>query len=321
MRGLRELRMRLAAETAAVPGARRFVSDGLTGWGRPAVVDDAALCVTEMAANAALHSGSRFMDVVVRQASAGVVVAVEDEGQRVPVEALTPRALGATGDDEGAMAWQEQSTTGRGLAIVSMIADTWGVEETSDGRRVWAELGDGEQEHRVRPPEVVRAGSSPAPPEVRLPEGWKTMRMPQVPVRLTLRMDQHLDDLVRELQLIDADREHSPPQEVARLIRELVTGPAWARHTGRRIALDAASAGLELVDIEMTAPREMSPGIVRLLEAAREGDRLCEKYGLLTLASTPEMDRLREYFTEMMVGQLERDATPVTYAEWQAGRG
>jgi hypothetical protein len=165
----------------------------------------------------------------------------------------------------------------------------------------------------------VRA-SAAAAAAGRLPDGWKTMRIPQVPVRLTLRLDQHLDDLVRELQLIDTDREHSPPREVARLIHGLVTGPAWARHTGRRIALDAAAAGLEYVDIEMSAPRAMSPGVTQLLEAAREADRLCEKYGLLTLAATPEMDRLREYFTEMMVGQLERDETPITYAEWQQRR-
>jgi anti-sigma regulatory factor (Ser/Thr protein kinase) len=311
--------MRLAAETVSVPGARRFVCDGLAEWGRTALVDDAALCVTEMAANAALHSGSRFMHVVIRDLAGPVQVAVEDEGGLVPVEAVTPRALGSAGGDEDALAWQEQSTTGRGLAIVSMLAETWGVEETGDGRRVWAELSAGEAEHPVRPPEVVRAAAiSPAPAQ--LPEGWKVMRMLQVPVRLTLRMDQQLDDLVRELQLIGADEKSSPPQEVARLIHELVTGPAWARHTGRRMALDAAAAGLEHADIEMTAPRAMSGGVSQLLEVARAADRVCEEYGLLTLAATPEMDTLREYFTDCMVGQLERDTEPVTYADWLAAR-
>jgi hypothetical protein len=38
-----------------------------------------------------------------------------------------------------------------------------------------------------------------------------------------------------------------------------VTRPAFARHLGRRTALDAAVAGLEYVDIEMTLPREMAP--------------------------------------------------------------
>jgi anti-sigma regulatory factor (Ser/Thr protein kinase) len=316
-----DLRVRMSADTVSVPGARRFVRDGLADWGRTPLIDDAALCVTEMAANAALHSGSSFMDVVLHDLAGPVRVAVEDEGALVPVEAVTPRALSLDADEDDPV-WQEQSTTGRGLAIVSMIARSWGVEETSHGRRVWADLAGEAGERPVRSPEVVRSGGARSAPDLSrgLPEGWGVMRMPQVPVQLTLRMDQHLDDLVRELQLIDTDAEHSPPREVARLIHELVTRPAWARHTGRRLALDAAAAGQEYVDIEMAAPRAMTEGIRELLVAARTADRVCERYGLLTLAASTEMDVLREYFTECMVAQLERDAAPVTYADWLAGR-
>lgn len=319
-----ELRVRLAAEPASVPGARRFVADGLAGWGHTGIVDDAALCVSEMAANAALHSGSRFMEVVVCDLSTSVRVAVEDAGQAVPAQAVRPRMVAA----DGVTSVEDQPTTGRGLAIVSMIAQSWGVEETAHGRRVWADLtGAGAA---PRPADDIRAtagvvADGPGQPAADgpLPADWKTTRMLRCPVRLALRIDQHLDDLVRELQLIDADRSAGavpPPREVAELIRRLVSGPAWARHTGRRMALDAAAAGLELADIEMTMPRATSTAVRELLDVARTADRVCEQYGLLTLAATPEMDALRSWFTECMVAQLEGDADPVPYADWLAAR-
>jgi anti-sigma regulatory factor (Ser/Thr protein kinase) len=314
-----QLRVRLAAETASVPGARRFVCDGLADWRRPALVDDAALCVTEMAANAALHSGSRFMDVILHDLAGPVRVAVEDEGGAVPVEAVRPRVAPAVGDDADEWSLDEQPTTGRGLAIVSMIAESWGVEESPHGRVIWADLGANQGQHSVRPPEVVRT-SGHAAADAGLPADWKTTRMPQCPVRLALRLDQQLDDLVRELQLMAGSRTGPPPPRVARL-NDYLAGAAFARHTGRRIAQEAAAAGLEHVDIEMPMPRSMSSGVRDLHAYAHEADEVCREYGLLTQASTAEMESLRAWFTESMVGQLEHDATPVTYADWLASRG
>lgn len=127
-----ELRVQLAADTSSVPGARRFVVDGLRQWGREHLVDDAALCVTEMAANSALHSGSPYLHVRLRDVDPGVRLSVEDAGGMVPVAAVAPPPVAS------------QGTTGRGLAIVSVLARSWGIQEHVDGRLVWAELaGDG----------------------------------------------------------------------------------------------------------------------------------------------------------------------------------
>src|SRR3954469_25883354 len=62
-RGMTELRVRFATDPASVPGARRFVRDGLASWGLAHLSDDVALCVTELAANSALHSAGSFMSV------------------------------------------------------------------------------------------------------------------------------------------------------------------------------------------------------------------------------------------------------------------
>lgn len=311
-----ELRVRLAADTVSVPGARRFVRDGLAGWGRTDVLDDAALCVTEMAGNAALHSGSRFMDIVLRDLSRSVRVSVEDAGGVVPVEAVVPQNGNRPAPAHDIPPpLEEQPMTGRGLVIVSVLSEAWGIDETPDGRRIWAELSGDGVEHPVRAP--MRTPSSPAGSrDFVVPADWKVVRMLQAPVGLSIRIDQQLDDLVRELQLIDTIDDDTRPRELGQLIAELVRKPAFARHMARRTAQEAAAAGLEHVDIAMPCPRELSMVAKQMFEASALADRLCEERELLTLASTPEMVSLRTWCVECIVGQLEDDAEPVAYADW-----
>ncbi|QIX26254.1 ATP-binding protein [Nocardioides sp. JQ2195] len=317
-----EFRVRLAADTASVPGARRFVRDGLTTWRHTDLIDDAALCVTEMAANTALHSGSAFMNVVLRNLEQAVRVSVEDAGRLVPVQAVVPQTGGHPRTEHDRPV-EELPITGRGLSIVSMLSRDWGIDETDLGRRIWAEIDATDTEHPIRPPSL---GSTPVA-ELdmgALPAGWKLLRMPECPVDLGLQVDQHLDDLIRELQLIDAgsdDAGHT--RELGELIQRLVSRPAFARHMGRRTAQDAAAAGLEFVDILMPAPRDLGGMVRELDETVALADRMCAEQHLLTLPSTPEMNDLRAWFTESMIGQLEDDSEPEPYADWlarQAGR-
>ena len=53
-------------------------------------------------------------------------VTVRDENSRMPVLARPP--LGAT--------------SGRGLAVVSAVAASWGTRQEGDGKVVWAEIGE-----------------------------------------------------------------------------------------------------------------------------------------------------------------------------------
>jgi anti-sigma regulatory factor (Ser/Thr protein kinase) len=310
--GQPELRVRLAADVSSVPGARRFVTDGLLDWRREHLVDDAALCVTEMAANAALHSGSPYMQVGMSDLDPAVRLSVEDAGGLVPLAALAPPPVPAPGDVPRVEAL---GTTGRGLAIVSVLAESWGIEEGAEGRRIWADLAGDGVEHEVRPP-VLALRDEIAPDPGVLPADWARVRMLRCPVQLGLRVDQRLDDLIRELQLIDSEEGPTRPRELGQLIERLVTRPAFARHMGRRIALDAAAAGLEYVDIEMTLPREMASSVRDLLAADNVADEICETHHLLTQRSTPQMVSLRTWMTECIVTQAEEDAAPVTYEEW-----
>ena len=129
------LRVRFAAAPASVPEVRRFVSERVDAWGLGTLADDAALCVSELATNAAVHSRGGFMEVALEALDRGVRISVEDEGVHAE-GSMTPRHHYADGLD----GVEDPLTSGRGLAIVSFLASEWGVTPTGLGKRVWVEL-------------------------------------------------------------------------------------------------------------------------------------------------------------------------------------
>ena len=139
------------------------------------------------------------------------------------------------------------------------------------------------------------------------------------PVLLSLRQDQHLDELVRELQLISIE-DNPGSRELAAQLQHLLEGPAAARHTGRRVTQDAAAAGLDSIDLEMAMPREFSGEVEKLQESVLRADRLCEEMQLLTLASTSDLQALRAWMTEQIVAQLRERAEPEPWPAWVARR-
>jgi anti-sigma regulatory factor (Ser/Thr protein kinase) len=311
-----EVQVRFAADPASVPGARRFVTDGLTSWGLVELVEDATLCVSELAANAALHSGSGFMQIGMRRLDGVVRISVEDEGV-VPAQAVVPRpSFPDPDDDSDTLRLEDEPTTGRGLAIVSVLASEWGVDETAAGKRVWVDVTHTDIRHGVRQPRTSTSGSPGQQPGGPLPAGWVLVRLLGCPVRLSLRQDEHLDELIRELQLIDGDQDRPRSRDLASQLRGLLSGPAHARHTGRRVAQQAAAAGKDYIDVEMAMPREFSAEVQKLQTAVKAADVLCEDLRLLTLSSSADVRALRAWMTEELVAQIERGASPVSWQHW-----
>jgi anti-sigma regulatory factor (Ser/Thr protein kinase) len=300
----------------SVPAARRFVADGLSSWGLDDLLDDATLCLSELAGNAALHSASTFMHVDLGLAENVVRVSVEDDGA-VPMQAVLPRPSFPGPDDPGELVLEDEATTGRGLAIVSILASDWGVEKTPGGKRVWFEITDSAEESGVRPPSIE--GEPIEQPGAMLPAGWAQVRLAGCPVRLSLRQDEHLDELIRELQLVGADRANPTSRSLAVELRDLLSGPAHARHMGRLVAQQAAEEGREYVDVDMAMPREFSTEVEKLDLAVKAADVHCAEMRLLTLASSDELRALRAWMTEEIVQQTRHAAAPVAWEDWLAG--
>jgi hypothetical protein len=104
--------------------ARHFVVSTLTGWGVADVAEDAALAVTELAANAIVHAHSAFT----------VILSAHNDLVRVSVR--DARALPA-GDPAGGL----MPVPLHGLGAVDALASGWGVESLgSAGKTIWVEL-------------------------------------------------------------------------------------------------------------------------------------------------------------------------------------
>lgn len=122
--------------TACGRDARGFVRDRLFAWGWPGAeaphaeaqasqdLQDILLLTSELAINAAEHARSP-MEVTVRYWPDELVrVEVHDEGEGRP-EARWP---------------EEFEETGRGLALVELLSESWGVIEGNPGKTVWFEF-------------------------------------------------------------------------------------------------------------------------------------------------------------------------------------
>ncbi|WP_405950814.1 ATP-binding protein [Streptomyces prunicolor] len=113
--------------------AREFTRNTLADWEITDRADEVLLCVSELATNAILHGVPPGRGLALRLCVHldGVLrVEVHDSGTGPRREVRTQyRDLHAEG--------------GRGLMLVSMLADKWGVGERAPGKVVWCEFAVG----------------------------------------------------------------------------------------------------------------------------------------------------------------------------------
>jgi anti-sigma regulatory factor (Ser/Thr protein kinase) len=107
------------------PGeARRKVVMELRGRGyNDALIQDAALLVTELTANAVVHAGSSF----------SVSVSLRDSMLRIDVADGGPIATVGTSQE-----WVPRQ--GHGLGLIDAICTRWGTDAVREGKVVWGEL-------------------------------------------------------------------------------------------------------------------------------------------------------------------------------------
>jgi hypothetical protein len=112
----------MPGEAVSVLRARRFVCVHLVEHRLLYLVDDVRLVVSELAANAVRHAQSPFT-VSLGQADRAVFLSVQDGSPCAPA-LLAPGML---------------DTAGRGVSIVDLVSEDWGVTPApGGGKSVWA---------------------------------------------------------------------------------------------------------------------------------------------------------------------------------------
>ena len=114
----------LPSVPASVPRARWVVRDVLSAWAAPQDRADAELLVTELVANAVDHAGADVLTVELELCGGWLRIGVVDG------TAVRPVVRELSGLRE----------RGRGMQLVTAIADRWGTEDHGGGKRVWFEL-------------------------------------------------------------------------------------------------------------------------------------------------------------------------------------
>lgn len=116
-------RTTLLRDPENVRAARRFVEKALADHALVDLLDLASLLTSELVTNAIVHADSR-VELEVRTSQERVHVEVTNWGEGVPkVLPLDPTTTG-----------------GRGMALVSSLANDWGTFERDGSRIVWFEL-------------------------------------------------------------------------------------------------------------------------------------------------------------------------------------
>ncbi|MFM9735169.1 ATP-binding protein [Streptomyces niveiscabiei] len=130
----------------SVSAAREHVASLLIDWRLGHLTEDALLITSELATNVVKHAGKgigEFFELEVKRRTGMLVIEVTDSYSWEMPEIGNPFPLaGEFGDlsydpeadpekvDEG----------GRGLVIVSALAENWGVRPRDSGKTVWAHL-------------------------------------------------------------------------------------------------------------------------------------------------------------------------------------
>ncbi|MEU3690867.1 ATP-binding protein [Streptomyces narbonensis] len=131
-----------AVELHALPSrigqVRRIVSAHLRQWHLDALVDHAVLGVTELLTNVHRHAQpDKRCTVEIELLLDRLTVSVRDHDPRIPQ--ATP--LDDVDYGDGSEDFEGLATSGRGLAIVGAVSDSWGVRPCGDdGKVVWFTL-------------------------------------------------------------------------------------------------------------------------------------------------------------------------------------
>lgn len=263
----------LAPEPASVGRARRLVRAALAAAGYDEdLADVVTLLVSEVVTNSLLHAGTE-MGLRCERRGAGVRVEVFDRSALVP----TVRH------------YDSEATTGRGLALVSTPAVSWGVRLHDHGKTLWFDVGDVGAH--------AAPGTEPTPGPVQSTELAFVVRLPGASPSLIRAAIEQGDALLRELALLTLGGELDDAVPSGWQQSQIDVGPILA-------AVEAAiGAGEPKTDLEVTMPAGAGPAGMERLRLIDVADALARGDRLLSAPALPEIAACRHWLYTQIAEQ------------------
>jgi serine phosphatase RsbU (regulator of sigma subunit) len=260
--------------------------------GHGVLAEDLAVVVSELVTNALLHGGG-CTSVEVDAVPGGVRVSVGDRNRALPL-------LGHASD---------QAMTGRGFALVGQLARTWGVVPHDAGKVVWAEVTSGARTGGARLAHLLDGWDEGAAPA----RGVRhRVELGEVPTEFLLAAKAHVDNLVRECNLIAAGVAEGvtapAPPHLASLLAIITERFAEARLAIKEQALRAAHEGRPRTELVLELTAEAAEAGADYLGALDQLDDYCRAARLFTLATEPEHRVFRRWYVGEIMAQVQASA-------------
>jgi serine phosphatase RsbU (regulator of sigma subunit) len=279
--------LELEDEPSAVRAGRRFVRAQLLTRGAVDVLDEATVVTAELLANARQH-GAAPVSVSVSGTAGCVRIGVRDASTRTPVR---PNR-------------SSNNLTGRGILLVEALSVRWGVLVEDHGKVVWAEFGRAGVDAPLEPGPGVDVRSRVDAGRFTAPEQRYTVVLGDVPTDVLIEAKAHMDNVVRELSLAEADGAARSTEQFGALIQTVVHSFGDARDAIKRQAIAAFERGDQRTSLTLLLPLSAADAGEAYLAALDEADRYSRAGRLLTLETQPDHRLFRRWYVEAVVTQL-----------------
>lgn len=268
----------LAPHPTSPSAARCHVTQVLEDGPLADLIDTASLLVSEVVTNAVLHAATDI-ELSCSIGGGSLCVEVRDQSTVTP----TPRHY-----DANAM-------TGRGLGMVELLADEWGVDSDERGKTVWFLLAGAD----AGPLEARTPTTEPARPRDDV-----EVHLLHVPVELVIATVQYDDAVLHELFLLSIGSSTGTAPGRTGPLTQIDLGPLLARLE------EAYQAGSGTVDLVLAFPDDVAAGAVERMALVDDADCMAREGDLLTPAAPPEVGVCRRWLYSQI--SLQAGGAPPT---------
>lgn len=144
----------------------------------------------------------------------------------------------------------------------------------------------------------------------------RVVRLVGLPTARFIALHLHVDDLLRELEIISLGAGSGAvavPAEVRDVTRELLARYSETRQSAWQQAEAAQRRGGDTVDIQVAVPLDAVDAVQDLVDLFDRADALCREGVLLTLPASAELVELRRWTAEEVVRQVRSGAEPTPF--------